>query len=99
PATIQVQSKRNTPIELFWYWQRRSKGLSVKEVILQGKSNGIFNPNNELHVQLFNWLWPPLLQAQLDEFVEYWNNHRISMQKKKFLPSGTSPRQMWIAPE
>ncbi|KAF4589018.1 hypothetical protein EYR40_010574 [Pleurotus pulmonarius] len=99
PATLQVQSKRNTPIESFWRWQRQGEGLSVKEVILKGKSNGIFDPNNELHVQLFNWLWPPLLQARLDEFVDYWNNHRISTQKKKYLPSGTSPRQMWIAPE
>ena len=47
----------------------------------------------------FNWLWPPLVQEWLDEFREYWNNHHISSQKHKTLPSGTSPRQMWLVPE
>jgi len=50
-------------------------------------------------VQLFNWIWPPLVQIRLDEFREYWNNHRLSYQKKKTLPSGTSPRHMWEVPE
>ena len=47
----------------------------------------------------FNWLWPPLVQEWLDEFREYWNNHHISSQKHKTLPSGTSPCQMWLVPE
>ena len=32
-------------------------------------------------------------------FREYWNNHRISSQKHKILPTGTSPRQMWLVPD
>ncbi len=47
---------------------------------------------------LFNWLFPPLVQQRLDIFSEYWNNHRISRQKKKILPSGCSPMQALIAP-
>jgi len=26
--------------------------------------------------KVFNWLWPSLVQEQLDEFCEYWNNHQ-----------------------
>lgn len=48
---------------------------------------------------IFNWLWPPLAQERLDEFREYWNNHKLSKQKKKTLPTGTSPRHMWLAPK
>jgi hypothetical protein len=54
---------------------------------------------NHMCRKIFNWLWPPLIQERLDEFHEYWNNHRISSQKHKTLPSGTSPHQMWLAPE
>jgi hypothetical protein len=41
---------------------------------------------------LFNWLWPKILQIQLDSFVEYWNNHRIRSQPKKANMSGHTPR-------
>jgi hypothetical protein len=51
------------------------------------------------HSKIFNWLWPPLVQEQLDKFREYWNNHQISKQKHKTLPTGTSPRHMWLVPE
>ncbi|KDQ58250.1 hypothetical protein JAAARDRAFT_193672 [Jaapia argillacea MUCL 33604] len=98
PPTVQVQSSHNTPIEGFWHWKRNGEGHSIREAILVGKDRGFFNPNNELHVQVFNWLWPDLVQNRLDEFREYWNNHRLSSQKKKLLPSRTSLLQMWSAP-
>ncbi|KAF4568635.1 hypothetical protein EYR36_010648 [Pleurotus pulmonarius] len=98
PPTVQVQSKRNTPIESFWSWQRKGEGFNIKHAILSGKATGLFNPGCQLHIDLFNWIWPPLVQARLDIFREYWNNHRISKQKKKLLPSGTSPRHAWTAP-
>ena len=47
---------------------------------------------------VFNWLWPPLLQERLDEYREYWNNHTVRRQKEKDLPSGTSPMHMWTCP-
>ncbi|KAM6501456.1 hypothetical protein JOM56_004470 [Amanita muscaria] len=99
PSTVQVQSKKNTPIEGFWRWKRSSEGHNIREAILIGRNNGLFNPNDPLHVNTFNWLWPPLVQSRLDEFREYWNNHQLSSQKKKLLPSGTSPRQMWLTPD
>ncbi|KAF9502150.1 hypothetical protein BDN71DRAFT_1343800, partial [Pleurotus eryngii] len=91
PSTVQVQSKHNTPIESFWSWQRKGEGFNIKQAILLGKATGLFNPGHQLHIDLFNWIWPPLVQEQLDIFREYWNNHRISKQKNKLLPSGTSP--------
>ncbi|KIL60347.1 hypothetical protein M378DRAFT_110253 [Amanita muscaria Koide BX008] len=99
PSTVQVQSKKNTPIEGFWRWKRSSEGHNIREAILIGRNNGLFNLNDPLHVNTFNWLWPPLVQSRLDEFREYWNNHQLSSQKKKLLPSGTSPRQMWLTPD
>ena len=47
---------------------------------------------------VFNWLWPPLLQERLNEYREYWNNHTVRRQKEKDLPSGTSPMHIWSCP-
>ena len=50
PAAVQVQSKHNTPIEGFWRWKRQGEGHNIRDAILVGKSEGLFNPNNEIHV-------------------------------------------------
>lgn len=53
PASVQVQSKRNTPIEGFWRWKRQGEGHSIREAIFVGKAEGLFNPNNKLHMCVF----------------------------------------------
>jgi hypothetical protein len=53
PAAVQVQSKHNTPIEGFWRWKCQGEGHSIREAIFIGKSEGLYNPNNELHQCVF----------------------------------------------
>jgi hypothetical protein len=48
---------------------------------------------------LFNWLWPKIIQLKLNEFVEYWNNHKIRTQRDKLLPSGFSPKYICDFPD
>ncbi|KAI1794272.1 hypothetical protein LXA43DRAFT_883738, partial [Ganoderma leucocontextum] len=93
---VQVQSKHNTPIEGFWLYLRAGEGHNIRDIILSGAA--IFNSNDPLHVDVFNWLWPPLVQERLDEYREYWNNHTVRRQKEKDLPSGTSPIHIWTCP-
>ncbi|KAG1879844.1 hypothetical protein F4604DRAFT_1497415, partial [Suillus subluteus] len=95
PSSKQVQSKHNTPIEGFWHWKWDGKGHSICQAIFVGQDEGLYNSNNPLH----ECLWPPLIQQCLDEFQLYWNNHHLSSQKKKVLPTGTSPQHIWLAPE
>ncbi|KII83303.1 hypothetical protein PLICRDRAFT_63270, partial [Plicaturopsis crispa FD-325 SS-3] len=99
PPYVQLSSTNNTPIESFWRWKRNGEGHTLKHVILAGTDSGIFCPVDEIHVQVFNWLWPPLVQERLDEFREYWNNHRLSRSKTKILPTGKSPRHMLTVPK
>jgi hypothetical protein len=40
---------------------------------------------------LFNWIFPPVVQAELDEFRTYWNQHKIRPQANKIMPSGHVP--------
>ncbi|KAJ7862450.1 hypothetical protein B0H14DRAFT_3134239 [Mycena olivaceomarginata] len=64
-------------------------GLDIKQILLLGKSHNYFNSAYQL--DLFNWLWPKIIQFTLDNFLDYWNNHKIRTQRNKLLPSGFSP--------
>ncbi|KAJ7936774.1 hypothetical protein B0H13DRAFT_1544804, partial [Mycena leptocephala] len=50
-------------------------GLDITQIILLGKSLNYFDPGLQLHIDLFHWMWPKIIQRSLDDFVEYWNNH------------------------
>ncbi|KAH7885579.1 hypothetical protein F5I97DRAFT_1887020 [Phlebopus sp. FC_14] len=99
PPFLFLKSIHNTPIEGLWHWFAKTQGINMKTLIQSGRNDGIYHLNKDLHKQLFYWLWPQILQEQLDKFVEYWNNHRIRYQKDKPNPSGTTPRHAFTAPQ
>jgi hypothetical protein len=49
--------------------------------------------------QLVMWLWPPVIQQELDKFRFQANNRRVRKQKQKSLPSGVSPNIAYTFPE
>ncbi|KAJ7196270.1 hypothetical protein GGX14DRAFT_575083 [Mycena pura] len=91
PAAIFLKSVHNTIIEAFWRWLHEKWGLNMREHILRGKSERIYVAQVPFHRDLFNWIFPPLLQAQLDDFRTYWNQHTIRPQPEKDMPSGHAP--------
>ncbi|KAF7321774.1 hypothetical protein MKEN_00699100 [Mycena kentingensis (nom. inval.)] len=91
PAHVSVKSVHNTIIEAFWRWLREKLGLDLRDHILRGKVEHIFDITSPLHLALFNWIFPPLIQAALDDFRIYWNHHRIRRQNNKNMPSGHVP--------
>ncbi|KAJ6560679.1 hypothetical protein B0H10DRAFT_2169414 [Mycena sp. CBHHK59/15] len=99
PAFVALKSTDNIPIESSWHLFTNYVGLDIKQVLLLGKSHNYFIPGIQLHVDLFNWLWPKIVQLSLDNFVEYWNNHKIRNQRNKLLPSGFSPNYVSDFPE
>ena len=46
-----------------------------------------------------NWLWPPLIQRELDRFRDDANSTRLRKQKNNALPSGVSPDLAYTFPE
>lgn len=48
--------------------------------------------------QLKNWIWFPLVQRELDEFVDRQNAHRIRKQADVALPTGGRPDQFYQNP-
>ncbi|KAL0952299.1 hypothetical protein HGRIS_006588 [Hohenbuehelia grisea] len=91
---VTVKSVHNTVIEGFWRWLRDKTGISLKDYLVQGKKERWFIPVVELHRKvrnLFNWMFPPLVQRELDDFCHWWNHHRIRPQPEKEMPSGHVP--------
>ncbi|KAJ7877573.1 hypothetical protein B0H14DRAFT_2342283, partial [Mycena olivaceomarginata] len=94
PPHASVKSVHNTIIEAFWRWLHQKLGFNLKDHILRGKTEHIFNSAVGFHKDLFNWIFPPLVQAELDEFRTYWNQHRIRSQAEKNMPSGHVPADL-----
>ncbi|KAJ7892568.1 hypothetical protein B0H14DRAFT_2432245, partial [Mycena olivaceomarginata] len=96
---VALKSTDNIPIESSWHLFTNYVGLDIKQILLLGKSDNYFNSAYQLHIDLFNWLWPKIIQLTLDNFLDYWNNHKIRTQRNKLLPSGFSPNYISDFPE
>ncbi|KAJ6448579.1 hypothetical protein C8R45DRAFT_1046009 [Mycena sanguinolenta] len=91
PHSVEQSSTDNTPIEGFWHWL-------VKMTLQQGAAMGIFLPHDAIHCQTFYWLWVSVIQNGLDEFRDYWNNHKLQKSKGKLNASRSSPYNMFSNP-
>ena len=54
---------------------------------------------HQMHRELFNWIWPQILQHKLDKFIEYWNNHKVWYQSTKPNMSGQTPWHAFMVPK
>ncbi|KAF8132928.1 hypothetical protein EV363DRAFT_1397838 [Boletus edulis] len=99
PPFLFLKSVHNTPIESFWHIFQDRVAKNFKSVLQQGLADGIYHPNDPAHIQLFKWLWPQILQHEVDDFVDTWNSHRIRHQKTKLNASGTIPWHAFTVPQ
>ncbi|KAJ7486808.1 hypothetical protein FB451DRAFT_1534883 [Mycena latifolia] len=98
PEFVALKSVNNIPIENLWKWLLKTIGRSLREIIEEGKTNGLFSPGNEIHVHLFHWLWSKIVQLKLDEFKLYWNHHTPRKNAKKAMISGIPPIEIYRNP-
>nr|GAT48120.1 predicted protein [Mycena chlorophos] len=91
PFHVLIKSIHNTIIEGFWRHLKDKLGLNLKDFLLRGKTQHLYNPHNPLHEPLFYWIFAPLIQEELDEFADWWNHHRVRHQHEKIMPSGHVP--------
>ncbi|ESK86081.1 hypothetical protein Moror_9362 [Moniliophthora roreri MCA 2997] len=78
---------------------KSTHNIIIEEIIEEGRTNSMFNPSNSLHCDLFQWLWPKIVQHVLDSYVQYWNRHQVYRQGESTMPSGATPNQVMICPE
>lgn len=88
PAHRFLKSIHNITIERGWLQLVLRWGRNVKTFWHVG--DGIYNPSNPQHFELVQWLWPMLIQCELDMLKECLNSHIVRCDLKKKLPSGTS---------
>lgn len=48
---------------------------------------------------LFYWIFVPIVQAELDEFCVWWNQHTVRQQPDKDMPSGHVPQDALEHPQ
>ncbi|KAJ7832305.1 hypothetical protein B0H13DRAFT_2256526 [Mycena leptocephala] len=99
PEFVALKSVNNIPIENLWKWLLKTIGRSLREIIEEGKTNGLFNPGNQIHIDLFHWLWSKIVQIKLDEFKLYWNYHTPRKNPKKALVCGIPPIEIYRNPD
>jgi len=97
PAHIFLRSIHHIPIERGWLDLRKDFGHNFPHFWDEGFS--IYDEGNQTHRHLLLWLWPPLIQKELNRFVESANNRRVRKQRDKLLPSGVSPNTAYVLPE
>ncbi|EIN11852.1 hypothetical protein PUNSTDRAFT_63217 [Punctularia strigosozonata HHB-11173 SS5] len=99
PPFLTLKSTDNISIESKWKWWLEFGGRNLREEMLRGTEIGIFNGGNPLHCDLFQWLWPQIVQLVLDDFKHAWNAKRIRKQKNVLLPTGGTPNDFMVRPQ
>ena len=70
---LYASSTKNQRIEAFWSRLKRYKlSWGIHFFI-----NGIFKPDNRLHEELLLFVFMPILQNELNEFLATWNSQNV----------------------
>ncbi|KAF8574845.1 hypothetical protein K439DRAFT_1649708 [Ramaria rubella] len=83
PAHKFLHSINNTTIEWGWLHFHLQWGDKVE------KYN--YNSNDPVEYELIQWLWPMVIQAELDWLHDHFNNHHVHKDHVKENLSGVSP--------
>ncbi|KDQ11750.1 hypothetical protein BOTBODRAFT_176943 [Botryobasidium botryosum FD-172 SS1] len=97
PAHRFLRSVHNILIERGWRLLQIQWGDNVYNEFKRGEGT-VYDPGNARHYKLTQWLWPKLIQQELDELKEKFNSHRVRRDHKKVLPSGVSPNEAYLLP-
>jgi len=89
PAHRFVQSIHNITIERGWLRLRLQWGDNVK--IFWDAGVGLYNSSNPDQYELVQWLWPKLIQQELNTLKTRFNDHVVRKDRGKKFPSGVSP--------
>ncbi|EJD47604.1 hypothetical protein AURDEDRAFT_123493 [Auricularia subglabra TFB-10046 SS5] len=91
-GTVQHRWKRkdgmNVKPEICWSVMRRVFTAGFESLLDEGLVNGLYNPEDQLHMLAFRWLVIPWMQVELDEYRLRRNTRLPRKNKKKFLPHG-----------
>ncbi|KAF8572883.1 hypothetical protein K439DRAFT_1377147, partial [Ramaria rubella] len=91
PAHMFLSSVWNLTIEQGWLRFHLQWGENVKVIWQEGVDKYNYNSNDLKQYELVQWLWPMIIQAELDWLHDHFNNHHVHKDCSKKNPSGVSP--------
>ncbi|KZS87929.1 hypothetical protein SISNIDRAFT_418873 [Sistotremastrum niveocremeum HHB9708] len=99
PAYISIRSVRNIIIERSWSVLLKKVGRNLKAMWEQSVVTAGFVEGNVLHRALADWIWVPLAQDYINDFVNTYNNHKVRRQPHKQGPSNAAHNYTYQFPE
>ncbi|KAG9026898.1 hypothetical protein FS837_004469, partial [Tulasnella sp. UAMH 9824] len=90
PAYVYLPSTRNIIIERSWRPFVEKLGRNIQHRWANGRLEAGFLENNDTHRALADWIWAPLVQKEVDDYVDQFNDHHVRYQPEKVGPSGCS---------
>ncbi|KAJ7598179.1 hypothetical protein C8J56DRAFT_880841 [Mycena floridula] len=75
------------------------KNIGIESCCILEEGRQRMHLGDEIHRQLWRWLWPRIVQICVNEFVFWFNNHPTRKQSGKTLPSGFSAQYIFDFPK
>ncbi|KAG9087306.1 hypothetical protein FRC07_012855 [Ceratobasidium sp. 392] len=93
-----LRGHSNIKPEIFWSQWRRRAAPALEELMQSGIDNGWYDPHINLEMLVFRFIFMPLVQQELDQFVERYNTSAKRANTKTSLPAGR-PKYIYLYPE
>ncbi|KAF9470531.1 hypothetical protein BDN70DRAFT_888988 [Pholiota conissans] len=97
PAHRFMRSINNITIERGWLRFRLALGDTLIAIWRSGSH--LYNPMDEQHLLLHDWIWPKFIQDELNSFQNRMNSHVSCTDRNKAMPSGVAPAIAYALPE
>ena len=97
-STFDSLPSTTNKIERWWRDLNERMNPFFKSQLLMLLNGGEYNPHNGYDRQLMAYVYIPIVQRECDQYVKYWNTHRIRLQDNLKIPTGV-PDHMFEFPE
>ncbi|KAG1831396.1 hypothetical protein EV424DRAFT_1470126 [Suillus variegatus] len=93
-----MRNKKNVMPKITWSQMQCQFTLGFESLLDHGVMSGWYDSNNTLQMIVFQWVFIPWLQQELDAYQDQVNNTRKRRDRNKILPHGV-PNIVYQSPE
>ncbi|KAA1080491.1 hypothetical protein PGT21_031243 [Puccinia graminis f. sp. tritici] len=94
-----TKSTHNQKIECLWSQLMKQYNGELISQLYEADEKGYYDPEDPVDHLLFIYLWVPLLQDSLNEWINNYNSYKRRRDRKSMLPSGCSANMCYENPE